>query len=99
MEIFLKLRIELHIRGVIQKQIELNLFVPRAFEQGRIQCVRLRRNALWIRYAVDVLPPRSSRCQDTLSEDVPILCRRRRPVFSNWRKGVPFATPSCQRGE
>src|SRR5271154_276750 len=55
-EIFLKLRIELHVRGVVQKQIELNFYISRALEQSRIQGVGLRRNAVWIRDSVRVLP-------------------------------------------
>src|SRR2546430_7302704 len=35
-EIFLKFRIKLYVRRVIQKQIELNLSVPRTLEQRRI---------------------------------------------------------------
>ena len=80
-EIFLKFRIKLYVRRVIQKQIELNLSVPRTLEQRRIQCVRLRRNTLWICYAVGVLPARSSRGQNTLAEDVPVLCRGGYPVL------------------
>src|SRR5258708_32327840 len=58
-EIFLEFRIELYVRGIVQEQIELNLFIPRAFEQRRIQCVRLRRNTLRLCNAVRVLPARS----------------------------------------
>src|ERR1700689_2686428 len=60
-EIFLKFGIELYVRCVIQKQIELNLFVPWPFEQSRNQRVWLRRNSLRIRYALRVLPARSTR--------------------------------------
>src|SRR5215467_5455112 len=82
-EIFLKPRIEPHVRRVIQKQIELNLFVPRTFEKGRVQCVRLRRNTFRMRYAVGVLPARSSICQNALTEYVPVLCRGCSPVLSD----------------
>src|SRR5437016_14448385 len=64
-EIFLKFRIKLYVRRVIQKQIELNLSVPRTLEQLRISCLRLRRNTLRICYAVGVLPARSARVQHT----------------------------------
>src|SRR5262249_17598131 len=67
-KIFLKFRIELHIRCVVEKQIQLNLFVSRTLQQGRIQCVRLGRNAFWIAYAVRVLPPRSFQCQNVSPE-------------------------------
>src|SRR5437016_10081367 len=74
-EIFLKFRIKLYVRRVIQKQIELNLSVPRTLEQRCIQCVRLRRNTLWICYALGVIPERSSSVHNTLAEDISILCR------------------------
>src|SRR5215471_288002 len=67
-KIFLKFRIELHIRCVVEKQIQLNLFVSRTLQQDRIQCVRLGRNAFWIAYAVRVLPPRSFQCQNVSPE-------------------------------
>src|SRR5882762_11677736 len=73
-EVFLKFRIKLYVRRVIQEQIELNLFVPRTLEQRRIQCVRLRRNTLWVRYAVGVLPARSAHRHNTLAEYVSIFC-------------------------
>src|SRR3984885_8629741 len=75
-KIFLEFRIQLDVRRVIQKQIELNLYVPRAFEQSRIQCVRLRRNTFRIRYTVGVLPTRSARRQNSLPEYVSIFCCR-----------------------
>src|SRR5262245_41025184 len=58
-KVILECRVELHIRGVIEKQIQLNVFVPWARQQSRIQCVRFRRNALRIAHAVRVLPSRS----------------------------------------
>src|SRR5271156_1660178 len=91
-EIFLEFRVQLDVRRVIQKQIELNLFVPRAFEQRRIQSVRLRRNTLRIRYAVGVLPARSARRQNTLAEDVSIFWSGRGPIFADGSPGIakPF---------
>src|SRR5215467_5419016 len=82
-EIFLKFRIQLHVRRVIQKQVELNLFVPRAFKQCSVQRVRLRRNPLRIRYTFGVLPARPSGCQNALAENVPILCRWCTPVLTD----------------
>src|SRR5208282_2447504 len=82
-EIFLEFRIELYVRRIIQKQIELNLFVSWPFKQSRIQCVRLRRNHLRICYAVGVLPARPARSQNALAEYVAILCCRRCPIFSD----------------
>src|SRR5262249_16347568 len=41
-EIFLKIRIELHIRGVVEEQIQLNVFVPRTIKERRIQGIRFR---------------------------------------------------------
>ena len=51
-EIFLEFRIELYVRGIVEKQVELNFFVAWALEQRRIQRVGLRRDTLRIRYAV-----------------------------------------------
>jgi hypothetical protein len=65
-KILLKFRVKIHIRCVIQKQVELNLFVSRTFQQGSVQRVRLRRNALWIFCAMRVLPARSFQCQNIL---------------------------------
>src|SRR5215467_1470504 len=90
-EIFLKLRIKLYVRAVIQKQIELDLLVPRAFEECRVQRVCLRRHSLRIRYAVGVLPAGSSGCQNTLTENIPILCRRCSPIFSDWAPRIAQA--------
>src|SRR5580692_5703575 len=75
-KIFLEFRIELYVRRIVQKQIELDLFVSWPFKQSRIQGVRLRRNDLRICYAVRVLPTRSARSQNALAEYVAILgCR------------------------
>src|SRR4030095_3879063 len=88
-KIFLKFRIELHIRSVIEKQIELNLFVSRTLQQSGIQCVRLRRNAFWIAHAVRVLPSCSSQRQNVLSDYLTIFGCRVSPVFSDRIPGVP----------
>ena len=75
-KIFLKFRIELYVRCVIQKQIELNLFVAWAFEQSRVQCVRLRReHSPGLATPCGVLPARSARSQNALAEYVPIFGR------------------------
>src|SRR5262249_47955732 len=91
-EIFLEFRIELYVRRIVQEQVELNLFIPRALEQCRVQCVRLRWNTFRIGYTIDVLPAGSSRCQDTLAEYVPVLCRGSSPILSNRVPGIskPF---------
>ena len=86
-KIFLEFRIKLYVRRIIQKQIELNLFVSGPFEQSRIQCVRLRRNTFRIRYAVGVLPARSSRRQNSLAEYVPDFLPWGRPsIFGSGPK-------------
>src|SRR5215472_4307759 len=90
-EIFLKFRIQPHVRRIIQKQIELNLFVPRTFEEGRIQRVRLGRNTFRMRYAVGVLPARSSSCQNALTKYVAIPCRGFSPVLSDWTPSIAKA--------
>src|SRR5262252_5535932 len=41
-EIFVKFRIKLHIVGVIEKKIELNVDIARAAHQCRIECVTFR---------------------------------------------------------
>src|SRR5262245_15705176 len=87
-KIFLKFRIEVHIRRVIQKQIELNLFVPWTFQQSRIQCVRLRRNTLGIRYPVRVLPARSFQCQNILANYLAIFRCGSSPVFPDRSPGI-----------
>src|SRR5262245_41659656 len=56
-KIFLEFRVELYVRCVVKKQIQLNFFVRRALQQSRIQCVRLGRNFFWNAYTVRVLPP------------------------------------------
>ena len=38
-EVLLKPRIKLHVRCVVEEQIKLNVFVPRPFEQSRVQGV------------------------------------------------------------
>ena len=63
-KVILKRRIELHVRCVIEKQIQLNVFVPRTLQQSRVQRVRFRRNTLRIAYTVRVLPSRSFQRQN-----------------------------------
>ncbi len=55
-EIFLKCRVERDVRGIIQKQIQLNVFVSWPLHECHIQRVRFRRNAIWVRHSVRVLP-------------------------------------------
>src|SRR5579872_714155 len=83
-KIFVELRIEPQVRRVIQKEIELNVFVPRPFEQSRIQRVRFWRNNLRICDAVGVLPARSTSRQNALAEYLSVFFRRCRPVLSYW---------------
>src|SRR6266403_978182 len=71
-KIFLEFWVESYVRRIIQKQVELDLFISRAFEESGIQCVGLGRNTLWIRYAVSVLPARPSGGQNTLAQYVPV---------------------------
>src|SRR5215472_410674 len=40
-EVFLKLRVELHIRRIVEEEIQLSVFVPWSFKERRVQCVRL----------------------------------------------------------
>src|SRR5579863_9496563 len=58
-EIVVKSWIEFHIRGVIAKQVELNIFIPWTLQQSSIQHVGFGRNGLRIAHAVRVLPARS----------------------------------------
>src|SRR5262245_39098706 len=87
-EIFLKLRIKLQIRGVVQKQIELDFFIPRALEKCRVERIRLWRNTLRIRDTLGVLPARTPCRQNALSEYVPVFGRGRCPVFPDRTPGV-----------
>src|SRR5215469_10173211 len=82
-EILLEFWVEPYVRRIIQEQIKLNLFVSRTFEQGRIQYVRLRRNALRICHAMGVLPAGSSRCQNAFAKYVSIVFRGCSPVLSD----------------
>src|SRR5579862_8629361 len=63
-KVVLKRRVQLHIRCVVEEQIQLDVFIPRTFEKGRIQGVSFRRNALRIAYSVRVLPSGSFQRQD-----------------------------------
>src|SRR5579862_5927100 len=94
-EVFLEFGIEFYVRGVIQKQIKLNVFVPRTFEQSGIQCVGLRRNTLGIRHTMGVLPARSSRRQNALSECVSILWSGCSPVLSDRVPSITKAVLVC----
>src|SRR6202000_2056984 len=58
-EVILKRRIKLHVRRVIEEQVQLNVFVSRTLQQSRVQSVRFRRNTFRIAHAMRVLPPRS----------------------------------------
>lgn len=82
-EIFLELWIELYVRRVVEKQIQLDLFVSRSLKERRIQCVRLRRNILRIDYTVRVLPACSTRRQDALAEYGSVVWRRFSPILSD----------------
>src|SRR5262249_60647618 len=90
-EILLEFWIELYIGCVVQKQIELNLFVSRTFQQRRIQRVRLRRNTFRIPYAVRVLPACSLRCQNVPPEHFSVLCRRGGPIPPDRTPGISEA--------
>src|SRR5215468_4911967 len=94
-KVFLEFRVELHVRRIVQKQIELNLFVPGPFEQGRVQCVRLWRNTFRIRYTLDVLPAGSTRRQNSFAKDVPILWRGCSPVLSDRTPSIAKAFFVC----
>src|SRR5215470_12292688 len=82
-KVILKRRIEFQVRGVVEEQIELDVFVPRSFQQRRIQCVRFRRNSLRVGHAVRVLPSRSLQRQDVCAKDLPVLFCRLSPIFSD----------------
>jgi hypothetical protein len=55
------------VRRVIEKQIQLNVFVPRTLQQSRVQHVRFRRNTLRI-HTVRALPSRSFQCQNVFAD-------------------------------
>jgi hypothetical protein len=75
-------RIERDVAGVVQKQIELNLFVAGTRQKSRIQLVCFRGNQRFVRHAVRVL-----RLSGLGSEKRPqhqaILLRRLLPVLLN----------------
>jgi hypothetical protein len=63
-EVGLPLRIERHIGPVVVEEIELNLLVTGAIEEGLIVSPRVRADERQIRYAMCVLPLRRlQRCQ------------------------------------
>src|SRR5215469_689899 len=56
-EVVLKLRIEGHITGIVQEQVQLNFVIPRPRQQGRIERIGFRGNLLFVLHPVDVLRP------------------------------------------
>ena len=66
-KVILKRQKQLHVRRVIEKQIQLNVFVPRTLRQSRVQHVRFRRNTLRI-HTVRVLPSRSFQYQNVFAD-------------------------------
>src|SRR6516225_2969480 len=90
-EIFLKFRIELYIRGVVEKQVELNFFVAWALEQSRVQRVGLKRDTLGIGDAFGVLPARSTCCQNALPEYGPVFRCGCSPILPDWAPSISQA--------
>src|SRR4029079_3367769 len=80
-KIFLNAWIELHIVPIVEKQIQLNVLVARACQQGAVEGIGLRRNARLVR-ALRVLPFAGVWRQER-SQRVPMLSRRMRPVPLN----------------
>src|SRR5580698_10386858 len=72
-EILLELRIKLHVRCIVQEQIELNVFVSGTLQQRGIQGVRFGRNDVGIGYAVRVLPARCIEIQDVVVNHLSVL--------------------------
>src|SRR5437016_14429135 len=54
-EVFLELRIQLDVTRIVEKQVQLNIFIAGATQQGRIECIGLWGHARFIG-AVRVLP-------------------------------------------
>ena len=87
-KIFLKFRIELHIRRVVEKEIQLNVFVSWSFKKRGVQCVRLRRNAVWIAYAMSVLPSGALQRQNISSKHISIFRSWFSPIFPDRTPGI-----------
>src|ERR1700728_1184025 len=87
-KVILKRRIKLHVRSVIEKQIQLDVFISWALEQSGVQRVRFRRNALWIAHAVRVLPARSVRRQNIFAKYLSILWSWLGPVLPDRSPGI-----------
>ena len=79
-EIFLEFRIEGDIAGIVQEQIELNLFVAGTCQESGIQLVCFGRNQRFILDAIRILRLRSLRCEKCTQRQA-ILFRRLLPVF------------------
>src|SRR5690242_658008 len=79
-KVLVKCRIQLHIGGVVEEQIQLDLLVPWALQQSRIQRIGFGCHGLRVGYAVRVLPPGAFRRQNGVAEYFSILGGGRGPV-------------------
>jgi len=72
-KIRLERRIQFHVRSIVEKQIELDVCITRAFEQSLVQRIRFRRHHLRMRNAMLVLKARALQRQNVTADDFAIL--------------------------
>lgn len=81
-KVLLKLRIQLHVVGIIQEKIELYVDVSRTRQQGGVKGVALRFNQSWIWDSDRVFMAYSFEVQNS-ADGIPILHCGFTPITSN----------------
>jgi hypothetical protein len=82
-EIRLKLRIRLHVRGAVKKEIQLDFRNAGPSEQCRVLGIRFRRDPLRIGDAIRVLEVRTLKGQNVSLDHLAVLGAWRRPITPN----------------
>src|SRR4030095_1861152 len=82
-EIFLKDWIEGEVRSVIEKEIELDVFIAGALQQSSVQSIGFRRDHLRISNAMRVLPACALVGQQGVPDNLAVLGGWLRPIAPN----------------
>src|SRR5215472_8477793 len=90
-EILLEFRIELYVRGIIQKQIELDVFIAGTLQQSSVQSIGFRRDDLRISNSMRVLPACAFKGQQGVADNLAVLGVWLRPIAPNRIPGIAQA--------
>src|SRR5215470_14445987 len=90
-EVFLKNWIEGEVRSIIEKEIELNVFIAGALQQSSVQRIGFRRDHLRISNSMRVLPASAFKGQQGVPDDLAVLGGWLSPIAPNRIPGIAQA--------